>query len=227
MTVVTGSVVPSVKPLAMPSVLFVCTANICRSPMAEGLLRKHIGRLRPDTKINVASAGQRAGGSAIAPMASAALASYGIDMSSHTSRRLVPTLVDNADLIVTMTSEHMRSVVDLVPHAWSKTFMLTELCRRIALVAPRGEGELFARYLARLHQGRIPSDLLAAGTADDITDPYGGPMSGYQQSARDLDRYTTQVACAILGVGAPLIIGETVNQPVPRAKRGLFFRRSK
>jgi protein-tyrosine phosphatase len=202
MTVATPAV-----PLGLPSVLFTCTANICRSPMAEGLLRKHFARLSPGSPAMVSSAGQRAGGSAVAPLASAALASYGVDMSGHESRRLIPAYV--------------------VPAAWSKTFLLTEFCRRIAGISPRGERESFARYLARVNEGRNPADVLAAGTQDDIADPYGGPLSGFQKTAADLDRYTTQVACAILGVAAPLFVNEIQAQPAPRIRRGLFSRRSK
>ncbi len=217
--------------LGLPSVLFTCTANICRSPMAEGLLRKHLARLSPGAPSAssglVSSAGQRAGGSPIAPLASAALASYEVDMSGHESRRLIPAYVQQAGLILTMTTEHMCHVVDMVPAAWNKTFLLTEFCRRIAGVSPRAERESFARYLSRVNEGRNPADVLAAGTQDDIADPYGGPLSGFQKTAADLDRYTTQVACAILGVAAPLFVPEINAQPAPRIRRGLFSRRSK
>jgi protein-tyrosine-phosphatase len=103
-------------------ILFVCTANQCRSPMAEYLLRKKLG---PDAQWEVGSAGTSAiDGSAASAAAVEAMAELGIDASTHASRRLTRELVNSACMIVPMTRMHKDMIVEEFPDAADRCFLM-------------------------------------------------------------------------------------------------------
>ncbi len=89
-------------------ILFVCTGNTCRSPMAEGYLKsKNI------KGIEVLSAGICADLSPISPNSNTALLEKGIDMSGHASRQITPEMVDDADKIICMSVSHKQMLLSL------------------------------------------------------------------------------------------------------------------
>jgi protein-tyrosine phosphatase len=87
-------------------VLMVCTGNICRSPMAEGLLRAMLPeRLKP--AMTVASAGTYAvHGNLAEPLAQRAALVYGVDLSAHRAKMLSKDLLKQADLVLVMEPQH-------------------------------------------------------------------------------------------------------------------------
>jgi len=108
----------------MKTVLFVCTGNVCRSPMAEGLLRN---ALKGSNRIRVVSAGVGAiDGQAPSSHAVQALLELGIDISRQRSRMLTGELVGLADYIFGMTHGHVDAINLLYPQAADKTFLLRE-----------------------------------------------------------------------------------------------------
>jgi glycine hydroxymethyltransferase len=108
----------------MKTVLFVCTGNVCRSPMAEGIFRRVVqGR----GAYRVASAGLGAmDGQPPSAHAVEAVRELGIDISNLRSRMLTPELVQQADYIFGMTHNHVDTVMLLYPQAAEKTFLLRE-----------------------------------------------------------------------------------------------------
>src|SRR5215467_13269717 len=108
----------------MKTVLFVCTGNVCRSPMAEGIFRYAVqGR----GQFRVLSAGLGAmEGQPPSPYAVQAVRELGIDISGQRSRMLTPDLVQQADYIFGMTHNHIDTVALLYPQAAEKTFLLRE-----------------------------------------------------------------------------------------------------
>ncbi len=108
----------------MKNILFVCTGNICRSPMAEGLFR-HLVADRSD--VQVASAGVNASyGQPPSTYAVEALADLGIDISDQRSQPLTGKLVEEADLIFTMTRGHLDALEAYFPEAADKAFLVRE-----------------------------------------------------------------------------------------------------
>jgi len=108
----------------MKTILFVCTGNVCRSPMAEGLFR-HAVKGRGD--FCVLSAGVGAiDGQPPSAYAVQALRELGIDIAQQRSRMLTAELVNQADYIFGMTHGHVDAVNLLYPQAVEKTFLLRE-----------------------------------------------------------------------------------------------------
>jgi RpiB/LacA/LacB family sugar-phosphate isomerase len=108
----------------MKKILFVCTGNVCRSPMAEGMLR-HMLRGRDD--IQIASAGLGAmDGVRVTDAAAEVVAELGVDISSHVSQSLTGGLVQQADFIFVMTRQHQDTLQTLFPSASEKTFLVRE-----------------------------------------------------------------------------------------------------
>ncbi|MEO0113859.1 MAG: hypothetical protein ABIK93_00090 [candidate division WOR-3 bacterium] len=105
------------------SVLFVCSGNSCRSPMAKGILEKML----ENQNVFVYSAGTIAGaGNLPSEFAIKAVQKYGADISNHLSAPLTKELIDHADLILVMSPKHKDAVLELVPEADVKTFLLKE-----------------------------------------------------------------------------------------------------
>ncbi|MEP7077436.1 MAG: serine hydroxymethyltransferase [Chthoniobacterales bacterium] len=108
----------------MKSVLFVCTGNICRSPMAEGLFRRLVGN-RKD--IEATSAGVHAvSGQPPSLHAVHVLQRNGVDISRLRSQPLTAALVERATHIFVMTGAHLDTIQMLFPHGAEKSFLLRE-----------------------------------------------------------------------------------------------------
>ncbi|MBX3743983.1 MAG: ribose 5-phosphate isomerase B [Verrucomicrobiae bacterium] len=109
----------------MKTILFVCTGNICRSPMAEGLFRHLTARMGDKYRTRSAGVGA-ADGMAPSPHSVQVLKELGIDISGLRSRSLTAEMVREADLIFGMTHGHAHAVALMYPQAVEKTFVLRE-----------------------------------------------------------------------------------------------------
>src|SRR6266404_2017908 len=108
----------------MKTILFVCTGNVCRSPMAEGIFRQAV-QGRSDYRVLAAGLGAMEG-QPPSLYAVQAVKELGIDISGQRSRMLTAELVHEADYIFGMTHSHIDTVMLLYPHAAEKTFLLRE-----------------------------------------------------------------------------------------------------
>lgn len=102
------------------NILFVCTGNTCRSPMAEAILKT-----QQLDGVEVQSAGLFAGGGPISGHAQNVLATEGIDMD-HQSRSITPKDIDWATLVLTMTKAHKDALIRSYPGAGHKIYTLKE-----------------------------------------------------------------------------------------------------
>ncbi|WP_232466244.1 low molecular weight phosphatase family protein [Diaminobutyricimonas sp. LJ205] len=178
------------------TILTVCTGNICRSPLAEQLLRAGMAHW---SEVSVASAGSGAlVGKPMTDQAQALSSRFGAtDAAAHIARALTVEHVRAADLILALSREHRRAIVELLPRASRKTFTLRELARLIADV-PAEELEHAARLDSSDVAGRFAElvDVAASRRGlvappespddDDVIDPYRQPDGVYEASAQQL-----------------------------------------
>ena len=114
--------------LMKTTILFVCSGNTCRSPMAEAVTRNLLAAALavPESELekngfSVLSAGVFAmPGARASPPAVDAVREFGADLSRHRSRQLLPELINQADAIYTMSRAHMRAVLAIAPSAAGK-----------------------------------------------------------------------------------------------------------
>ena len=103
-------------------VLFICTGNLCRSPMAEYLLRRRLGK-QADWKVG--SAGLFTGnGMAASQPAIEVLREQAIDLTPHRSRVVTKDIIDAATLIVVMTRAHAAELKHRFPEAQDRIYLL-------------------------------------------------------------------------------------------------------
>jgi protein-tyrosine phosphatase len=172
----------------MTAILLLCTGNLCRSVMAQAILSARLAAR--DIPAVVSSAGQLADGLPPPAEVISVMAARGADVAGHRSRLVTGADLAAADLVLGMAREHVRHATVLLPEAWPRAFTLRELVRRGAQAGPRPPGEPLGDWLARAAAARTRRDLLGRGGDDDVADPFGGPLPGYQATATLLDGLT-------------------------------------
>ena len=183
----------------MASVLVVCTGNVCRSPIAEGLLRAALEAKLGDQAPSVASAGTMGWvGSGADPASVEAAAERGVDISAHRARELRSDEVLAADLVLAMARDHEDALADLAP---TRTFTLKQLVRLLEALPAPGPGDPDAMLTARIADA---DDLRRNGFEgypydEDVTDPLGMPLESFRAIAWELDEWCGRLADGLFG----------------------------
>lgn len=133
----------------MDYIIFICTGNTCRSPMAEGLFRAHGGE--QETGLAAASAGLfTQDGLPASDNAVTAAKELGADISAHRSRMLTHEIAQSARYLVCMTGAHYDRVCELFPDCADKVFTLTQ---RDVSDPFGGDLETYRRAAAEIDEG--------------------------------------------------------------------------
>jgi protein-tyrosine phosphatase len=168
------------------TILFVCTANVCRSPMAEAMAQALVERLGAAGPVVVSSAGVRVSARALTERATLdVLAVRGLNAAARPARLLTAEAISSSDLVLTADRTHRASVLRLRPAALRRTFTLLEFariastsCAKVCLSEP-------SRAHAVVRTAATQRALVPPTTpdSDDIADPYGQPEQAFGRCA--------------------------------------------
>ena len=112
----------------MPTILIICTGNLCRSPMAETLLRAKLHQDEERSDWQVSSAGTWATeGRPASAYAIAEMSKRGLDLRSHRSRPITGDLMKEADLVLGATQNHVEALQAAFPDQADKVHLLSEM----------------------------------------------------------------------------------------------------
>lgn len=177
------------------TILSVCTGNICRSPIAAAILADG---LSPFEGVVVHSAGTGAlVGHSVPEPAQRLANTIGLDATTHRARQIEMTMIREADLVVAMSREHRRFIVEQVPAAMRRAFTLRELARIADVLEPelvsaisssgaRTEEDGMREAISRASslRGTVPPP--SSPEEFDIVDPYRQSDRVYAQSFEEL-----------------------------------------
>lgn len=150
-------------------ILFVCTGNSCRSPMAEVMFKKLLEENFPEESFKVGSAGVAAfDGASSTIEARQAVEKRGLDLSQHRARAIAREMLDEADIVFTMTQRQKEEIKSISPEFLEKVFILREYVQ-------------------------LPDDIIGSEECFDIEDPIGGSSEVYEKCADIIDKCLRRV----------------------------------
>lgn len=173
------------------TVLYVCTGNICRSPMAELLLRAWAD---PRAEVQVHSAGMQAlVGHPIDRGSASALGQLGIDPGQHRARQFEPRMAVDANLILTAEREHRDKIMTEVPSCFRRAFTMKEFVRLAPHVGSGDASSVVAEAaVSRPLAGPVPPE------EDNLPDPYRQAIKAARTIAQEVTE-AVQVTLDMLG----------------------------
>ena len=171
-------------------VLFVCTGNTFRSPMAQAF----VARAAHDEGLDliVETAGTLKIHRAVSSRAATICAQAGIEISGHRRRVLKRKDIERSELILGMAREHVGAVVMVEPRAWERSFTLKEFVRRGEMLPP-APGQILPEWLEMLGADRRRADLMGWSTEDDVLDPIGASTERMQATRAEISQLVNRM----------------------------------
>ena len=166
-------------------VAFICTGNICRSPMAEVLLRARLATVAPDVVIG--SAGLLFDGRPAERNAVRAMARYGLDLSHHEAQTISLDLLADTSLILAMERQHVIEVAELDPDLFARSYTLPELVRSASVMGVRPAGVDLRTWVESAGSVRTAQDYFQSDPSSEVADPMGGSARAFRTCAEILD----------------------------------------
>jgi low molecular weight protein-tyrosine phosphatase len=181
-------------------ILFICSGNRCRSPLAEVFVRQ----ISSGLPVEVHSAGTLELGSvAAAPEMLPVAERFGLDLSAHRSAPLSAIAPPYPDLILGLERVHAAAAVVEARLPAERVFTLIEMVRLLEGIAPPDESDPVERArsaVALAHQARRTSPAFVPG--EDIADPFGGPTNGYVEMTLQVRELCTRLLIGLFGTNA-------------------------
>jgi protein-tyrosine phosphatase len=165
--------------------------------MAAAILERRLAERGVDARVT--SAGTRPWNAGATDHSVTVMRERGLDIAAHENCQLTRDLVDQADLVLGMTRDHVSFAVGRSPEAACRTFLVGELARLGGEVGPREPSEPLARWAERAGNAR-PANRPLGRAVDEVADPVGEPIEVYRQTAAVLDQRLSEIADLLAGV---------------------------
>jgi protein-tyrosine phosphatase len=160
--------------------------------MAAAFLARGLERVEMPAQVVSAGTAAQPGSPAAAEVVET-MRGFGIELSEHRSRALTPSLVQGAHVVLGLTREHLRETVMMDPRLLDAGFTVKELARRAGMQGFRPAADPLVAWLGALVADRDVTELMGADPFDDVSDPIGGPMGGYQDTAAELHQLCDRI----------------------------------
>lgn len=182
------------------SVLFICTGNICRSPLAAQVFSSQLTTLGVRGSFDISSAGTAAEiGMPLNSQSAKSMAGLKVEPQDHVAQQVTRSLVENANLVLVATTEHRAEIARLMPRATRYSFTMLELARIATYLQSNPEAladtaqptDLVAKIaFANQYRGYAPPP----SAPEDIDDPWGLDQTIFDRVAAEIFESSATIA---------------------------------
>lgn len=180
-------------------VLFVCTANQCRSPVAQRLFEHRLATVWGDERAaaswQIGSAGTHArAGVPMHPLSARTLTEVGVEPGAFASAELTQDLLRASDLVLTATRQHRATVVQTLPAVLGRTFTIRQFSYLLSAARPTPAPNAIQAGFRLIDAAKAARAEVPARTdADDLADPIGRPLATFRECTRSLRADVEQI----------------------------------